>query len=43
MARAARQKLWAEYKLKVLRETDACTKPGEIGALLQREGLYASH
>lgn len=33
----------AEYKLKVLREVDACTKKGEIGALLRREGLYSSH
>ena len=33
----------AEYKLKVLREGDACTKKGEIGALLRREGLYSSH
>ena len=24
-------------------QKDACTKPGEIGALLRREGLYASH
>ena len=23
-------------------EADACTKPGEIGALLRREGLYSS-
>ena len=27
----------------VVREADACTKPGEIGALLRREGLYSSH
>jgi len=26
----------------VLREADACSKPGEIGALLRREGLYSS-
>lgn len=32
----------AAYKLKILRETDACTKPGETGALLRREGLYSS-
>lgn len=30
------------YKLKILRETDACTRPGETGALLRREGLYSS-
>jgi transposase-like protein len=43
MAKAMRRKFSAEYKLKVLREADACTKPGEIGALLRREGLYTSH
>jgi len=26
-----------------VREADACSKPGEIGALLRREGLYSSH
>ncbi len=26
-----------------MREADACTAPGEIGALLRREGLYSSH
>ena len=26
-----------------MREADACTAPGEIGALLRREGLYTSH
>jgi hypothetical protein len=29
--------------LKILREADACKKPGEIGALLRREGLYFSN
>lgn len=27
------------YKLKVLRETDACTKPGDMGLYLRRTGL----
>ncbi len=27
----------------ILREADACTAPGAIGALLRREGLYSSH
>ena len=40
--RAKRRRFTAEYKLKVLREADACTRPGEIGALLRREGLYSS-
>lgn len=26
----------------MLREADACTEPGQIGALLRREGLYSS-
>jgi len=42
-AKVARRKFTAEYKLKVLREADACGKKGEIGALLRREGLYTSH
>jgi hypothetical protein len=33
----------AEYKLRVLREAEACSEPGEIGALLRREGLYSGH
>ncbi len=32
----------AAYKLKILREVDRCSKPGETGALLRREGLYSS-
>jgi transposase-like protein len=41
--RARRRRFTAEYKLEVLREADGCTKPGETGALLRREGLYSSH
>jgi transposase len=40
--RAKRRKFTAEYKLRIVREAEACTKPGEIGALLRREGLYSS-
>ncbi len=40
--RARRRRFSAEYKLRILREADACGKPGEIGALLRREGLYSS-
>jgi transposase len=43
LEKATRRKFTAEYKLKVLREADACRKPGEVGALLRREGLYTSH
>jgi transposase-like protein len=40
--RPRRRRFTAEYKLRILREADACAKPGEIGALLRREGLYSS-
>ena len=43
LERAVRRRFTAEYKLRVLREADACQEPGEIGALLRREGLYSSH
>jgi hypothetical protein len=38
--RAQRRRYSAEYKLRIVREADACTAPGEVGALLRREGLY---
>jgi transposase-like protein len=38
-----RRRFTAEYKLRILREADACKGTGEIGALLRREGLYSSH
>src|SRR5450759_5869745 len=41
--RAARRRFTAAYKLSIVREADRCSKPGEIGALLRREGLYSSH
>ena len=37
-----RRRHTTEYKLRVLREADRCTAPGEVGALLRREGLYSS-
>ena len=40
--RARRRRFTAEYKLQIVREADACSRPGEIGALLRREGLYSS-
>jgi transposase-like protein len=42
-AKARRRQFTAEYKRRILAEAEACTKPGEIGALLRREGLYSSH
>ena len=41
--KAERRRFTAEYKLQIIREAEACKAPGEIGALLRREGLYASH
>lgn len=43
MAKATRRRFSAEYKLKILREAEACTQPGGLGALLRREGLYSSN
>jgi transposase len=43
VARAQRRRFSAKYKLSIVREADACMRPGEIGALLRREGLYSSH
>ena len=43
MAKATRRQFTAAYKRRVLQEADRCEQPGEIGALLRREGLYSSH
>ena len=43
MAKPSRRRFTAEYKLKVLQQADACSRSGEIGALLRREGLYSSN
>ena len=40
--KAQRRKFTAEYKLGIVREAERCKEPGEIGALLRREGLYSS-
>jgi transposase-like protein len=37
-----RRQFTAEYKRRIVAEAEACTEPGEIGALLRREGLYSS-
>ena len=41
--RHARRRYTTAYKLEILRKADACTRPGELGALLRQEGLYSSH
>ena len=42
-ARPVRRHFTTAYKLEILRTADACQRPGEVGALLRREGLYSSH
>ena len=41
-AKPRRRTYTAEYKRRILKDADACTAPGAIGALLRREGLYSS-
>ncbi len=38
-----RRRFTAAFKLKILEAAEQCTKPGDLGALLRREGLYTSH
>ncbi len=38
-----RRRFTAAYKLSILSEAEGCREPGEVGALLRREGLYSSH
>ena len=42
VAKPVRRRFTAEYKLRILQTADQCS-PGELGALLRREGLYSSH
>jgi transposase len=42
LEKASRRRFTAEYKLRILEEAQRCG-PGQIGALLRREGLYSSH
>lgn len=39
----SRRRFTAKYKLRILQEADNCTQPGQLGALLRREGLYSSN
>jgi len=41
--KAKRRSFTAEYKRTILDEIAGCRKPGEVGAILRREGLYSSH
>jgi transposase-like protein len=40
---AQRRRFSVEEKLRILAEAEACTEPGEVGALLRREGIYSSY
>ncbi len=40
---ASRRRFSTEYKRRIVGEADKCTKAGEVGALLRREGLYSSN
>lgn len=40
--RRQRRNFTTEYKERILREVDACSERGAIGAILRREGLYSS-
>ncbi len=42
VGKAQRRQFSAAYKMRICAEADTCTKPGELGALLRREGLYSS-
>lgn len=43
VAKATRRRFTAAYKESILDAAERANKPGEIGALLRREGLYSSH
>lgn len=43
VAVARRRTFPASYKLHIVRQADACSDPGAVGALLRRERLYSSH
>jgi transposase len=40
---AERRRFTAKEKLRIVEEADACIEPGQIGALLRREGIYSSY
>jgi transposase len=42
VAQAKRRRFTAEYKRRILTETDDAKGAGGVGALLRREGLYSS-
>ena len=43
LAKAVRRRFTAKQKSRILKLAAACSQPGEVGALLRREGIYSSH
>src|SRR3972149_4043222 len=43
VAKAQRRRFTVAYKRRMLQEAERCKQPGELGALLRREGVYSSH
>ena len=43
VATARRRQFTSGDKRRILDAADRCTQPGEIGALLRKEGIYSSH
>jgi transposase len=41
--RAQRRQFSVADKVRILEAADACREPGQIGALLRREGIYSSY
>jgi len=42
LAKPPRRRFTPAYKARIVEEAQRCTEPGQIGALLRREGLYSS-
>lgn len=42
-SRAKRRVFSIQYRRSIVEKADACTMPGEVGALLRREGIYSSY
>ena len=40
---AKRRVFSIQHKRRIVEQADSCTMPGEVGALLRKEGLYSSH
>ncbi len=40
LTRPKRRRFTAQYRISIVRQADACTRKGQVGALLRREGLY---